>query len=624
MVVGLAAAPSRAAEETWDNAQFIHVSDVKPGMVGYGLSVFSGAKVEKFNVEVVDVVKDMVNPKSDVILIMCKDDRLGKFGPVEGMSGSPIYLYDPGDTEHLHPRLAGAYAYGFEWQTKPLVGVQPIEYMLKLPERAAGESGHAAASEGRPIWTLADAPALPGFSRNGAGFKVAPNRGQSWRRSGTAGPRAISMPLMASGMPASAARMLTPLFAESGLDLQAGAAAGLATPPKEIEFEPGAVLVVPLLVGDTELSASGTCTLVRGNRILAFGHEFNNEGPIQLPMGTGTVSTVVENLHSSFKLASLAQVRGTLTDDQSMGVAGTLGLMPRMVPITLRVHYADGSLDQTYHFSAALHPKFTPLAAVAATSTAIVAVKNLPDHQTLDYDLKLDFEGGRSVRINNRDADEQAEQLAQEVGLPILVASDNPFKDVALKQITGDILVTDGADLARLTAVTLPKLKYAPGVQVKATVNYRTWRGSEVTMPIAFDLPRDLPDGQYQLVVSGWERYFADEIQAEAFRFSAESTEELFDVLAEYEAVRHNALYVRLVRQEDGVAVGRQAMPRLPYSQRQLLMESGRSDLTPFVSSSVQIFPTDLVMDGATDFNLTIDRQEHLESPRSPRAATQP
>ena len=57
----------------FDPARHMHVSEVRPGMKGYGLSVFSGTKIEKFDVVVVDVVKNF-NPKYDVILIRCPQD----------------------------------------------------------------------------------------------------------------------------------------------------------------------------------------------------------------------------------------------------------------------------------------------------------------------------------------------------------------------------------------------------------------------------------------------------------------------------------------------------------------------------------------------------------------------
>ena len=43
--------------------RYIHVADVRPGMTGYGLTVFHGAKIEKFDVEVVDVVHEHGQPQ---------------------------------------------------------------------------------------------------------------------------------------------------------------------------------------------------------------------------------------------------------------------------------------------------------------------------------------------------------------------------------------------------------------------------------------------------------------------------------------------------------------------------------------------------------------------------------
>ena len=47
--------------------------------------------------------------------------------------------------------------------------------------------------------------------------------------------------------------------------------------------------------------------------------------------------------------------------------------------------------------------------------------------------------------------------------------------------------------------------------------------------------------------------------------------------LKDIAAVRQNAVYLRLLRQPDGVAVGRVAMPQLPSSQRQILLGAGQA-----------------------------------------------
>ncbi len=102
------------------------VDEITPGMTGYGKTVFQGTKVEKFNIEVIGVLKK-VDFGFDMILVRVKDgpvvDR--KFQTVEGMSGSPIYIND---------RMIGAYAYGWDFQQEAVAGVTPIANMLECTE----------------------------------------------------------------------------------------------------------------------------------------------------------------------------------------------------------------------------------------------------------------------------------------------------------------------------------------------------------------------------------------------------------------------------------------------------------------------------------------------------------
>jgi hypothetical protein len=55
------------------------------------------------------------------------------------------------------------------------------------------------------------------------------------------------------------------------------------------------------------------------------------------------------------------------------------------------------------------------------------------------------------------------------------------------------------------------------------------------------------------------------------------------------------------------VAIGRTAMPALPSSRRQVMLESGWSNVSPFVSSTTKMVPTRYVMDGAADFEIEIE-----------------
>src|SRR4051812_27344592 len=131
-----AAEPPATAPTRFDPARHMRVSEVREGMTGYGLSVFKGTTIERFDVKVLSVLKNF-NPKYDVVLIDCKGANLEHTGAIAGMSGSPIFLKD----DQGRDRMIGAFAYGWPMVKDPVAGVQPIEYMLGISESKDSAGG---------------------------------------------------------------------------------------------------------------------------------------------------------------------------------------------------------------------------------------------------------------------------------------------------------------------------------------------------------------------------------------------------------------------------------------------------------------------------------------------------
>lgn len=624
-----AASPATPLPPGFDPQRHMRVSEVREGMTGYGVSVFHGTQLERFDVKVISILRNF-NPKYDVVLIDCHGANLEHTGAIAGMSGSPIYLKDDQGRE----RMIGAFAYGWPMVKDPIAGVQPIEYMLTLPanrqETEGGTSGGTAQSNAtkRIRWSLID-DVVPLMKIGGRAATPLAATG----RLGDDAPKLtpLATPLMTSGLSPRIVDQLNALMGANGMvALQAGGIGGSAAGEVKAELEPGSVLGVPLLTGDSEMTAIGTCTEVihdarNGDRVLGFGHSFNNEGPIHLPMGTGRINGVVANLTTSFKLGAMGQARGTLLADQTVGVAGRTGVAPPMAPMDLRVVHADGSGEQSYHFNLAWHPKLTPMIAAAAMAAASSGTHDFPEFHTVDYDVELQFSDGQSLKFANTSVNAQVADLFNEIGLPIVAAAENPFDRLALRKLTGTIRVTPEAREARILSVTVPRLKYQPGETAQIFLQYRPFRGAEQTLPVNFELPRELPDGQYQLVITDWQQYLEGEKVARPFRFTAESNAEMFAALRDLMGVRHDAVYVQLVRKPDGVAVGRTAMPRLPSSRREVLMGAGLSSTTPFVSSTLKVVPTSVVMSGSANFAVTIDRAAKVDTkPGKPAVAPNP
>ncbi|MGB9607228.1 MAG: SpoIVB peptidase S55 domain-containing protein, partial [bacterium] len=107
---------------SFDPKTMMRVKDIKPGMKGYGLTVFKGTKIEKFDVEILGVLpKD--NITGDVILARLSGGPITQRNAkvIAGMSGSPVYI---------NGKLIGAVALTWRYSLEPLAGITPIENMI--------------------------------------------------------------------------------------------------------------------------------------------------------------------------------------------------------------------------------------------------------------------------------------------------------------------------------------------------------------------------------------------------------------------------------------------------------------------------------------------------------------
>ena len=108
---------------------------------------------------------------------------------------------------------------------------------------------------------------------------------------------------------------------------------------------------------------------------------------------------------------------------------------------------------------------------------------------------------------------------------------------------------------------------------------------------------------------------FTDERTAKPFRFTAESARRCSPCCATWRRSATTRSTSACSRQPDGVAIGRTAMPNLPSSRREVLLGAGRSNTTPFVSSTVESRSRpEISMQGAAQFEVTIDKNARVET----------
>ena len=96
-------------------SQVLPFEEVRAGMQGTGLTVFSGTEIESFDVEIVGTLAN-TGPDRNLILGRLSGGPLARTGVMSGMSGSPVYI---------DGKLIGAVAYSWGFSKEPIAGITP-------------------------------------------------------------------------------------------------------------------------------------------------------------------------------------------------------------------------------------------------------------------------------------------------------------------------------------------------------------------------------------------------------------------------------------------------------------------------------------------------------------------
>ncbi len=547
----------KGLEKIWDPAKYISLDEIKPGMKAYCLTEYSPVGVEKFNMDVIDVVRDLDVGKN-VILVKGTDERFIQTGPVAGCSGSPVYI---------NGRLAGALAYTWTYSKEPLYAATAIEDMLRL-DQGRQDTGS------RQVVLNYD------FTKPIILTKVNTNyRNNLIKLTQTsAGLNPLPCPLITSGIPAEASEQLKAIAEPLGMVVVSGGASGGigSEENNNIKLKPGSSLGVPLVSGDIKLSTMGTVTDVVGDKVYGFGHMLLGYGKVNLPMATGKVHTIVSNLNNSFKLATVLDTVGSLTTDKSNGVIGQIGLKPKTIPLTIKVDHCNDPNIKTYHCQLADNELITPTYLQMALNGAVTQASDLPPEHTIKYKFDIGLENGQAISCENISTNSGLQDVIGECVAVVTLLMDNPYKKLDINSIDCNIIVQPKNVSSNIWAVDLSNSRVKAGQAIDAEVIVESYLGGKKKYHQKIEIPEDLSPGTYDLLISGSQGYEQFIQKAAPYKFMAQNVPDLIQAIHNALDTQRDKLYFVLVLPPGGITLEKAELPDLPVSKTIILQDKKR------------------------------------------------
>jgi hypothetical protein len=453
------------------------LKDVRAGMRGVGRTVFTGDRIEEFQVEILGVL-DNYGPKESIILGRLSGGSLEQTGVMQGMSGSPVYI---------NGKLAGAVAMAFPFAKEPIAGIRPIEDMLRTP--APVERSRRAAAG------LADKDLFGRFPRPvqaaAAGTPLVD----------------IATPISFGGFSRATLDAFAPELRAVGLEPRQAATSGGNIPPgmgNPANLKPGSMISVQLMAGDYSVAADGTVTHVDGNRVYAFGHRFLDVGATALPFARSEVLTVVPTLNTSFKLSTAREWMGTISHDQNLAISGELGKQASLVPVTISVT-RDSRPVQSYRMQMVDDPLLSPLLIQMAVFSALDVTERTVGAATVRLAGEVEFQGAPApVVLNNLYALEtgSAEQVSLNAAIPVAYVMQNGHHNLRLRNVALRLETFEKKKQLTIDSLSASRRVVRPGENVDLNILMVGDRGVETMRKLSYTVPTGLTPGALYFTVA--------------------------------------------------------------------------------------------------------------------------
>ncbi|HVS16250.1 MAG TPA: hypothetical protein VMV46_20215 [Thermoanaerobaculia bacterium] len=570
-------------------ADLIGLEEVERGQRGYGLSVFAGASPERFDVEVIGVLREF-RPGMSFILARFSGQGLEESGVVAGMSGSPVYLDE---------RLAGAVAFSWDFSTGAIGGITPIAEMRAL----SGLSRDAPSA--RPASRLGSFSSLRRLLEPQLPRELLDEQVELLRGAVALEGSSSTLQYAASGYTGAPRELLTRAL---GAVAPVGRASdALDLPP----LQPGSAVTAVLVGGDLSLTATGTVTEVAGDELVAFGHPIYGLGPVRVPMAKVEVLTVVPSRLSSFKLSNVGEVIGAFDQDRMAGVRGLIGAEAPTASLVISLDRAPGPDEASpvrlaeYALRIADLPLLRPTLAAIAVLQALDAASHSSGDQSLEMTGRFAVDGFAPLDVRQIfDGPNAGMDAAIYMLLLVGFFELSDWQDVELREIEVSLLQHPRVRRATLTSAHADRRQVRAGETVQVRCELRGHDGSTSSRTLEVGIPHDAPPGPYYLFVG--DATTIDSVRQQIEPTEPSSFEQALEVLRGLHP--RDRLAVLGARAARGLVVSGRAMPDLPGSMRSIWGAASPSQVRALSLSIQQHLVEDagLPLEGAERIDLEV------------------
>ncbi|MGL4389010.1 MAG: SpoIVB peptidase S55 domain-containing protein [Brevinema sp.] len=515
--------------------EFFPEDQLKTGMKGYALTVMEGLEPEKLELEVIAYMPNSLT-KGAMILMKLTDEKTKLTFGAAGMSGSPIYI---------DGKLVGALAYGWGFSKEAIIGVAPIRDMISDKSR----SQHVSFPNAKPIKTM-------------------------WSLEGMTDPELLKdLETISSDKQYPGVEEFTIITSSRSH--------GIAP------LKGGDAVAVKLVDGDISLSAIGTVTYVNGEDVYIFGHPFDKEGPINLPISRARIHHVLANSDNSFKMGSaLSENIGATMFDGMSAVYGRFDRKAHMTPVQINV--IGSSYSNSYNMNIARSKKYLPM--LLGRVVGSVLERELGKNIEKQIDMYWNLQLTNNIVISNSTTWVKGTLFAptsiKDYWINYInLLWDNPLVHLTPEKVEININVSEKPyNYYNLYSAHTTRKTFLANENVDIKLSVAPFLGDLFQTNISLQLPKNIKSGIYSILVGSALDLEMQIFQCFPHAFSIRTKEQLIKELRRsYDTKNIKAI---LVEVNPAAISGTHSLPKLPKS-KQSLFKNKMPDSTQIIIPNI-------------------------------------
>jgi hypothetical protein len=415
---------------------------------------------------------------------------------------------------------------------------------------------------------------------------------------------------IATTLPQTAFAGFSDTFESAGFMPVSGGSSGKLSEFAGTPLKPGGILALPLVYGDIELSAIGTVTEVADDKVYAFGHSLLGEGPIDIPIATGYVHTVIASVIRSFKFGQTIEIKGALYADQSTAVVGKIGRKAAVIPMNIKVQRFNDNNIRTYNCQVVSHRRFTPLLVGTCLSGAATMLGPLPADNTIQYKTRIGIEGYKPVYMENFSSAADLEECLSDTLGAITLIMNNPYDRPSITSLDFEINILPKTEVSHIWNFEISDTKVKPGRSITAKITLESVLAGNKTYVAQIKIPDDTPPGEYALSAMGNAEYRQFVTRLAPYRYTPENMPDLINIINDIANIKRNDLYITLTLPASGISIDKSELPSLPLTKSLLLDNDKRSSPALPVSDWLQqVIPVGSLVVDSRSFTITVEKK---------------